>query len=56
MFGMNLVAHRAWKPALLIALPALALAGTLGLTFAGWVEHGAGIFMAMAESGLSWCF
>ncbi|MGE3371069.1 MAG: hypothetical protein AB7I79_20125 [Rhizobiaceae bacterium] len=32
------------------------LAAASGLAFAGWVEHGAGIFLAMAESGLSWCF
>ena len=32
------------------------LAAVSGLTFALWMEHGAGIFMTMAETGLSWCF
>ena len=53
---MNVTGLPAWKWALLFGLPALALAGLTGLAFAGWVEHGAGIFMAMAEGGLSWCF
>ena len=36
---------------------ALALLGAAtGLAFAGWLDRGAGIFMALAESGLSWCF
>lgn len=30
-------------------------AGT-GLAFASWMDHGAGIFFAMVESGLAWCF
>ena len=31
-------------------------AAATGLAFAGWMDHGAGIFLAMAESGLAWCF
>lgn len=27
-----------------------------GLAFASWIDNGAGIFMAMVESGLAWCF
>lgn len=53
---MDLTGLPAWKSALLLSLPALALVGLTGLAFAGWIEHGAGIFMAMAEAGLSWCF
>ena len=53
---MKVTALPAWKMALLLGLPCLGLAGVTGIAFAGWVEHGAGIFMAMAEGGLSWCF
>lgn len=41
------------------ALPALGLLGLAslaGLTFALWMENGAAIFMALVESGMSWCF
>jgi hypothetical protein len=34
----------------------LAFAAVSGLAFAMWMQHGAKIFFAMAESGLSWCF
>lgn len=27
-----------------------------GTAFAGWTTHGAAMFLAMAETGLSWCF
>ncbi|MDO9418815.1 hypothetical protein [Pararhizobium sp.] len=33
-----------------LALIALLFAGK------GWIEHGAGIFLALAESGMAWCF
>ncbi|MGN6764803.1 MAG: hypothetical protein ACTHJY_06515 [Rhizobiaceae bacterium] len=49
-----------------LALPLPRLAGMLvafaacealsGLAFAMWMQHGTKIFLAMAESGLSWCF
>jgi hypothetical protein len=32
------------------------LAAVTGLAFASWLDNGAAIFMAMVESGLSWCF
>ena len=32
------------------------LAAATGAAFASWVDNGAGIFLAMVESGLSWCF
>jgi hypothetical protein len=38
------------------AVAAIALAAATGVAFASWVEHGPGIFMAMIDSGLSWCF
>ena len=37
-------------------LAMVALAATTGLAFAGWMEHAPGIFMAMVESGMAWCF
>jgi hypothetical protein len=49
------------SPALLPAKAAafaaatIALAALIGLGFAGWVSQGGGIFMALVESGLSWC-
>ncbi|MCR4269102.1 hypothetical protein [Nitratireductor sp. ZSWI3] len=42
-----------WITAGLAALLAAALSGW---AFAMWIEHGGGIFLAMAQSGLSWCF
>jgi hypothetical protein len=34
----------------------LGLAALTGIAFASWLDHGAGIFIATVESGLSWCF
>lgn len=31
-------------------------ASLTGLAFAGWLDHGAQIFLAMVESGLAMCF
>ena len=39
-----------------IALGVAVLAAATGLAFASWMDKGAGIFMAMVESGLAWCF
>ncbi|WP_188824765.1 hypothetical protein [Brucella endophytica] len=39
----------------LAALMALLAAVATGLAFAGWLNHGEGIFQAMIQSGLSWC-
>ncbi len=39
-----------------IALGVSVLAAATGLAFAAWLDKGAGIFMAMIESGLAWCF
>lgn len=38
-----------------LAAGALLLAGGTGLAFAGWIDHGPSLFMALVESGLS-CF
>ncbi len=43
-------------PRLPIALLALGVAGALAaVAFAGWMEHGASIFLSLAESGMAWC-
>ena len=39
-----------------ISLGVALFAGVTGLAFASWMDKGAGIFMAMIESGLAWCF
>ena len=39
-----------------IALGVALLAAATGLAFASWIDKGAGIFMAMVEAGLAWCF
>lgn len=38
------------------SLGGLALAGGTGLAFAGWIDHGPRLLMALAETGLAWCF
>jgi hypothetical protein len=39
-----------------LSAAAIALAALTGLAFAGWLERGPEMFMAMAEAGLAWCF
>lgn len=41
-------------PVALIALGLGVMAATAA--FAGWMEHGAEIFLSLAESGMAWCF
>jgi hypothetical protein len=41
---------------LALAAAAVALSAITGLAFAGWLGHGADIFLSLAQSGLSWCF
>lgn len=36
-------------------LATLALAIVTGLAFAGWMNHGAEIFLTYAATGLAWC-
>lgn len=45
-----------YRNVLVLALAAAALSAATGLAFAGWMEHGAGMFVSLAASGLSWCF
>ena len=53
---MRLPAARSASTFLVCALAASLAAAAVGLALAGWMRHGAGIFLAMAETGLSWCF
>lgn len=46
----------AWTSWLAGSAALLALAGTTGIAFAGWLEHAPGIFMSMVEAGMAWCF
>ncbi|WP_274628361.1 hypothetical protein [Arvimicrobium flavum] len=39
-----------------IILAVVVLAAATGATFAAWIDNDAGIFRALIESGLSWCF
>lgn len=41
---------------LAFALAAVLLSAASGLAFAGWIGHGPGILMSLADAGLSWCF
>lgn len=41
---------------LVLVLASLAFAAAAGVAFAGWVEHAPGIFLALVEAGLAWCF
>ena len=33
-----------------------ALAATMGLAFAGWMEHAPAILATLTQEGLAWCF
>lgn len=54
---MGMSRQAALRPVKAVALAAatFALAALVGLSFAGWVSQGGGIFMALIESGLAWC-
>jgi len=39
-----------------LAVATVAFAAATGAAFAAWVDNGAQIFLAMAASGLAWCF
>ena len=32
------------------------IAAATGAAFGAWLQHGATIFLSMAEAGLAWCF
>jgi CBS-domain-containing membrane protein len=34
----------------------LAASALAGLGFAGWLDHGAQMFMTLAQAGMAWCF
>lgn len=38
------------------AVLAVGLSLAVALVFAGWLQHGAAIFLALSENGLSLCF
>lgn len=55
---MNGTAHRkldVTRSALIAALVIGVGAIAAGAAFAGWVTHGAEIFLTMAATGLAWC-
>lgn len=39
-----------------VALGGIVLAAATGAAFASWMDQGAGIFLAMVDAGLAWCF
>jgi len=45
----------AYPAFLKLALAAILLAAFGGLGLAMWMERGAAMFLALAETGLSWC-
>ncbi len=38
-----------------LTLAVVAFGAATGVAFAAWIDNGADIFRAMAETGLSWC-
>jgi hypothetical protein len=53
---MSIPARKSLSLAVKIGLAVVAVAAATGVAFAAWVENGAAILLAMAETGLSWCF
>ncbi|WP_169054039.1 hypothetical protein [Nitratireductor sp. XY-223] len=41
---------------LIAGIAFVAAATATGMAFAGWLNHGAEIFMTYASAGLAWCF
>jgi hypothetical protein len=39
-----------------LAAAALSLSALTGVAFASWLDEGPEMFMALAQSGLAWCF
>ena len=52
---MDIAGNQIGRKALIAAMVAAA-AITTGSAFAGWLDHGTGIFLSYASSGLAWCF
>lgn len=38
-----------------LAMGGIAASAAAGFAFAGWIEDGPAMFMALAQAGLSWC-
>ncbi|MGI6856727.1 hypothetical protein [Mesorhizobium sp. 1B3] len=53
---MKIASHIPASALAKLALGLAVLAAASGIAFASWVDKGAAIFMAMAETGLAWCF
>ncbi len=53
---MKLTAPMPFATAARIALGFAVLAVATGLAFGAWLDQGAGIFLAMVDAGLAWCF
>ncbi len=54
--AMKTMRGPAFPAAAKLTLAVLVLAALSGAAFAMWIRHGAGIFMALVESGLAWCY
>lgn len=54
--GRGMSGSSAFSSSLRFGLLAIAAGAAAGLGFALWAEQSAGIFLAMVDSGLSWCF
>ncbi|PHP67574.1 hypothetical protein CSC94_07675 [Zhengella mangrovi] len=52
---MNEVGHHKLSVYILATAGLALVAGVIGLAFAGWLDHGAALFLALAEAGLSLC-
>lgn len=54
-WGMKTNGSRPLANWIVMGAAALALAALTDLVFAMWLENGADIFLALAQSGLAWC-
>ena len=52
---MRMDTNRSLSP-LVLTLFAGAFALVALLAFRGWIDHGAEIFLSLAQAGISWCF
>ncbi|MEX3010068.1 hypothetical protein [Hoeflea sp. TYP-13] len=52
---MNISAGN-WNRMIIAGIAVLAAALVTGTAFAGWLNHGAEIFLTYASAGLAWCF
>lgn len=54
-WAMKTIGSRPVAKWIVMGAAALVLAALTGLVFAMWLQNGAGIFLALAQSGLAWC-